>query len=293
MCVINFVWGVFVTLRREFTQKMMVKRSGFAGECGRFFAFSLIFAGVFIASTSFASAVEPFGASVVNGTPQRAPVDTAGNTTAFAGNITELSITGYSVTQSWQGYFGNVTGTIQLANANDQVLYNWTLASPQGEVYSSTNSTIAWGSIQCFNHTANGTQGGSSGETAGATSVGGTNMSQLEARFGIVWDDVDGVNETFYLKNHDQFYTANLQFSADECQSTRVYGQSGPTDQQFEEVLLYEPATSSVIFASLLEDTNTVVGFNGQTSDFEMLVLENGHGTDVSTTTYFFFVELE
>ena len=237
-------------------------------------------------------AVEPFGASVTNVSTSRAPADTAGNATAFAGNITELTISGYSVTQTWQGYFGNVTGTIQLANANDQALYNWTLANPEGEVYASTNSTITWGSIQCFNFTANGTQGGTGGETAGATSVGGLNLTQLESRFNIASFDADGVNNTFTLQDHDAFFTANLQFSSNECRSTRVYSSSGAVDQQFEEVLLYEPATRSVVFASLIEETS-VTGFNNGDNDFEMLVLEDGHGTDVSAVTYFFFVELE
>ena len=36
-----------------------------------------------------------------------------------------------------------------------------------------------------------------------------------------------------------------------------------------------------------------VLGFDNTAHDFEMLVLENGHETDTSTTTYFFYVELE
>lgn len=234
-------------------------------------------------------AVEPFGASVAAGTPQRAPADTAGNATAFAGNITALTISGYSTTQTWQGYFGNVTGTIQLANAADNVLYNWTLASPSGEIYGSTNSSISWLNIQCFNFSANAT--GAAG-TAGTTNLAGVNLTVLESRFNINSDDVDGVNETFAFLDHDQFYTANLQFAANECRSTRVYSNTGPVDQQFEEVLLYEPSTGSVVFASLIEE-NTVLGFNSGSNDFEMLVLEDGHGTDVAAITYYFFVEIE
>ena len=240
---------------------------------------------------SIASAVEPFGASVVNGSTSRASPNSPESVPAQAGNVTELTISGYSVTQTWQGYFGNVTGTIQLANANDQSIYNWSLASPQGEVYASTNSTITWGSIQCFNFTANGTQGGIGGETAGATSVGGLNLTQLESRFNIASFDADGVNNTFTLQDHDAFFTANLQFSSNECRSTRVYSSSGAVDQQFEEVLLYEPATRSVVFASLIEQN--LAGFDNANHDFEMLVLEDGHGTDTSSTPYFFFIELE
>jgi len=238
-------------------------------------------------------AVEPFGGSVTAGTPETAPADTAGNNSAVAGNITEITISAYSTTQTWQGYFGNVSGTIQLADANDNVLYNWTLASPEGEVYASTNSSITWTNIQCFNFTADGTKGAESG--GGTTSLYGTNLSELETAFNIVSDDVDGVNETFGIPgtSHDLFYTANQEFAAGECLSTEVFGDSGEgIDNEFEEVLLYEPTSRSVIFASLLEEGN-VLGYDTGDHDFEMLVLEDGHGTDTATTTYYFFVELE
>ena len=217
---------------------------------------------------SIVSAIQPTGGAITAGTPQTAPVDTAGNDSAFAGNVTYLGITGIVTTQTWQGYFGNVSGAIQLADSSDNVIYNWTLAEPSGEVYASTNSSITWGNIQCFNFTANAT--GSTG-SAGATNLAGTNLSVLEARFNILTDDVDGVNETFSFipagDPHDQFFTANLQFSAGECLSTKVYSPSGPVANQFEEVLLYEPTTSSTIFTSLLEK-GTLNGFNNQNNYF-------------------------
>ena len=91
---------------------------------------------------------------------------------------------------------------------------------------------------------------------------------------------------------HNTFYTNNLEFSEGECRSTQVFSNAGQgEDNKFEEVLLYEPTTRSVIFASLLNED--VLGFDNNPHDFEMLVLENGHLTDTSTTTYYFWVELE
>jgi hypothetical protein len=241
-------------------------------------------------------AIEPNGANVTEIRTETANTSTAGQHEAQAGNVTQLNILAYSTTQSWQGYFGNISGTIQLASADSKVLYNWSLADPQGEVYASTNSTISWSNIQCFNFTATGTYSGS--ETPGAINLFGTNLTTLETNFGINSSDVDGVNETFTLIHggigqHDEFYTANRQFSEGECISTRVFSSSGTGENnKFEEVLLYEPTTASVIFTSLIEP-GTVAGFDGQDYDFEMLVLENGHDADTSTTTYYFFVELE
>lgn len=240
-------------------------------------------------------AVEPFGANITVGSSERAPVDNPTGVQAQAGNVTGLTISGYSVTQSWQGYYGNVSGTITLADAGDNVLYNWSVAEPEGEIYATTNSSVQWPTIQCFNFTATGTYADDSSQ-AGGTSLFGTNVSQLEASFNIGEDDVDGVNETFSLLGsgtHDAFFTSQQEFSEGECPNTRSFSDAGSGESdKFEEVLLYEPETASVIFASIIEE-ESVLGFNQEDNDFQMLVLEDGHGIDTATTTYYFYVELQ
>jgi hypothetical protein len=247
-------------------------------------------------------AVEPFGATVTPTTPSvRAPEDIAGSDpNAIAGNITDMTVSGFSVTQSWQGYFGNVTGVITLSDANDNVMYNWSVASPEGEIYASTNQTVEWNYIQCFNLTATGTY---TSDTAnnGSTSQYGTNMTILEDEFGIAFDDNDGVNETFNYNGtqpqgenliHDLFYTNNLLFTPGECVATHLFADSNSSeDSAFQEVLLYEPSTYSVVFMTILDEDER--GFDDNPHDFQMIVLENGHGTDVATDTYYFWVELE
>ncbi len=252
-----------------------------------------LFAVFVLISLRFFLAITPSGATVTAGTPQTAPNDTPQSAAAYAGNTTYLSISGFTTTQSWQGYFGNITGVIQLADNNDNVMYNWTLLNPSGEVYASTNSTIKWTNIQCFNYTAAGNFSSDDG-AGGTTNRFGINLTTLEAMYGVLWDDVDGVNETFTFLGggHDAFTTASQSFSVGECYSTRVYNETAPVANQFEEALLYEPNTTSVVFASIIEE-NGINGFNDENNDFEMLVLENGHGTDVTSTTYFFYVELE
>jgi hypothetical protein len=248
---------------------------------------------IFLMNISLVLAVEPFGANVANLTSERALPDNATGIPAIAGNVTELSITGFSTTQSWQGYFGNVSGTIQLADNGDNVMYNWSLASPKGEIYASTNDSIIWSYVQCLNFDSDGTYGDDTGNIGG-TSAHGTNLTILENMFGIKSDDVDGVNETFTLlgSGHNTFYTNNIQFSEGQCRNTQVFSNAGQgEDNKFEEVLLYEPTTRSVIFTSLLNED--LLGFDSNPHDFEMLVLENGHLTDTTTTTYYFWVELE
>ena len=87
-----------------------------------------------------------------------------------------------------------------------------------------------------------------------------------------------------------------MQFSEGECISTRIFGDNGVgVNNEYEEVLLYDPLGDTVIFTALIEEdlTDLIRGFDGGDYDFQMLVLEDGHGTDTATTTYYFFVELE
>ena len=85
----------------------------------------LIIFSLIIFQVSLTLAVQPFGANYTEINSTRAPMDTAESIQALAGNVTEININGFSTTQSWQGYFGNVTGTIQLADASDNQMYNW------------------------------------------------------------------------------------------------------------------------------------------------------------------------
>ena len=57
---------------------------------------------------------------------------------AIAGNITELTLDALGVTTFWQGYYGNVTGSIVLANSNNDTMYDWSVSAASGEVYAST-----------------------------------------------------------------------------------------------------------------------------------------------------------
>jgi len=216
---------------------------------------------------------------------------------AFAGNVTELNLYGYSTTRTWQGYFGNVSGTIQLADVEGNVMYNWTQANPRGQVYASTNDTIQWMNIQCFNLTAEGTFTDETPNTPGGfgqTSQNGMNYLQLHEMFNIPEYAVDGVNDTFIHFNHDVFFTVSLEFGNDTeessiCPTARLYDDSA--DGVFQNVLLYEPETMSVIFTAILEVER--IGFDGNAYDFQMIVLDDGRGTNIDTTTYYFYLDIE
>ena len=219
----------------------------------------------------FVLAVIPSGGTITSISNSTAPLDVAQGVAAIAGNVTEINIVGFSTTQSWQGYFGNVSGTLQLADGSDNVMYNWSLASPEGEIYASVNNSVNWVGTQCYNNT--------------------TFTSNLELEYNILSNDVDGIDETFNMQDHDAFYVNNILINTNTCMSTRVYGDTGAgVNEEFEEVLL-TGGSNEVIFASLLEED--ILGFDDRSHDFEMLVLEDGHGTDTATRPYYFYVELQ
>lgn len=214
-----------------------------------------------------------------------------GSLESFAGNVTEITTPeGIGTTQAWAGYFGNISGTIMLADNSDNVMYNWTLSSPEGEIFASINNSISWDNIQCFNFTATGTYQDEGGN-GGTTNLHGKNITQIELEYNIRYDDLDGVDETFYLSGlgtHNTFYVNSKEFGEGECRNTRINDWTGlGQDDNFEEVLLYEPSTASVIFGALLNED--VLGFDNRPHDFEMIVLEDGHQTDTEVTIYYFY----
>lgn len=210
----------------------------------------------------------PSGAALTFIQSSSALIDSPGNHSAIAGNLSEISLVATSSTQSWHGYYGNVSGTIQLADSTDNVFYNWSETTPSGEVYASRAFDFNFITIKCANS---------------------TDFLDEESRTGQSSSDVDSVSLTFNIKSHPQFYVGHILFSQNGCNSTNIYGVSGAQSSYFYEVLLSD-AASNIAYTSLME--NNVVGFDSRSHDFEMIVAENGHGTDTATSIYYFYAEL-
>jgi len=210
---------------------------------------------VTLALPSLVLAISPSGASLTSISNETGSLDVAGSHSAIAGNVTEMG----------------VASTVTLADGSDNVMYNWSLASPEGEIYASVNNSINWVGTQCYNNT--------------------TFTSNLELEYNIANNDVDGIDETFSLQDHDAFYVNNVLINTNTCMSTRIYGDTGAgVNAEFEEVLL-KGGSNETIFASILEEN--MLGFDSASHDFQMIVLEDGHNADTSTRPYYFFVELE
>jgi hypothetical protein len=209
---------------------------------------------------------------------------------ALAGNVTEMNFNSSSITRTWQGYFGNITGIIVLGDSNNNTLYDWSVASPQGEVYAVRNAAVpTWTKVVCASQAE--------------LQAEDTNLTVNESV------DQDAVNRTFVVLgsedqtakfgtdnlHHPLFYVANQTITADSCPLAVMYNSSGAPSPYFKEVLLSDGSANLIYTALIAHTLNPFAesdGFDQRTHDFEMIVGEDGHGTDTAVTTYWFYVEL-
>ena len=227
----------------------------------------LIFAVIF----SFAAYAAPTGPDslLINSTSRRGNTP-ALNTSAVAGNVTGLNINITWVTNSWQGYFGNISGVITLDDANNKTMYSWVDASPSGEIYAvRTSNSISWATINC------------------------TNISRIaseETAMNILATAKDGINETFNKTSSTDFYVGNKRITAGSCAFSQFLYENDAvaTQSNFEEILLCDG--TYIIYTSIINQNK--VGFDNLAHDFQMIVPEDGHNGDSAVTNYYFYVEL-
>jgi hypothetical protein len=200
---------------------------------------------------------------------------------ASAGNITALVLTGITQTRAWQGYYGNISGSITLDDANNYTFYNWTASEPRGQIYATLGSSIGWTGVQCYNYT-NDTH---------------ANLTTIENYYQINVSDYDGVDETFNASSHPSFQVGFRTMTA--CPTSYVFQNDLYQTANFVNVLLFDPAINSTgwIYTTLIEDKDNGTHakrtcYNNEQCDFQILVNEDGHGTDIATTNYYFWVEL-
>ncbi len=210
---------------------------------------------------------------------------------AYAGNISELTIFGRSQTKHWQGYYGEISGVIVLDDAQNWTMYDWPNPEPKGEIYATVNQTTPlWYTIECFNYSGNYT--------------GGNNHTDYwESFFNMTFNDVDGIDETFNMTTHPRFDVGEFTIADNSCPSTFTHVNDQFQETRFVEILLQD-ATGQLIFTTIIENkdegiNDDVVGYNGVTHDFQLLVAEDGTSRDgtgnrnQATTTYYFYLDLE
>jgi hypothetical protein len=228
--------------------------------------FLLLLVGLF---SLYAVSAQPYGGNVTAGASSRFNESGFAPTIAYAqaGNVTQLSINGTAITTSWQGFYGNVTGTLILGDANGDQFYTWgNMSSPSGEVYASRSNSVTWATINC--------------STAANITVEETYLGQAAA-------DPDSVTNTYTLTTHPDFFVGSANVSG--CYSTKANNATGEQGTGFWQVLLNDE--TSTVYTTILDNTPET-GFNNLPWDFQLLVGENGKNNEVATP-YYFYVELQ
>jgi hypothetical protein len=259
---------------------------------------------------------QPEGPTIVLVNKTRRTLATSTSQTAVAGNVTQLTVTGSAITQTWQGYYGNVTGMIRLDNAANQAMYTWRLPYPSGEIYASEIQTVNWTSnnLRCY-HFHNEVNVPAAFLDIWEYELNSTAPSY--AGLGLTATSVDGVDETFsnasLAPGYPNFYTGtkfwngtgSMAAGSPACPRTWIYNNSGRggwnsagfNQTSFTELMIWGNWHNGAnngrpIYVSLIKQYGAL-GFNGKKWNYEMLVPDNGHKGNTAPTTYYFYVELE
>lgn len=88
------------------------------------------------------------GADVTVGASERYTPSVTQTVEGKAGNVTEVNVSTVQVTDKWVGFWGHVSGSIVLADANGNYFYKWTISDPTGGVVYVTNASVSdWSTL--------------------------------------------------------------------------------------------------------------------------------------------------
>lgn len=188
------------------------------------------------------------------------------------GTISTIILNATTQNVRWKAYVGNVSGTLVLDDGSDNSIFDWTVTLFTGEVYATRSSNaINWTGINCSN----------------------TTHIELENAAMNHTNRDDNITTTFGETTHQGFFAGTSEILANTCFSLHTYVNDTSQSSVFEEVVLYDGATSdngNIVYATPLE--NDEYGFDNSTYDFQMIVPENGLPGFTGSTGYYFYVEL-
>ncbi len=218
----------------------------------------------------------PEGAQVTIGAPQTRTPPTPGNVTAAGGNITEVNISVSSQTLAWQGFFGEVNGSIVLEDASGDLFFSWNITNISGEIYASRDNAVNFALIAPNNNCS---------------------VDNILTGF----DKSDSVNNTFTPNNNRFMQVGLVAINASTACATHTYVNSSPQSTFFNVIILTDDlnANTSTNLSDPDVGGNTTVyatpidanieGFDTVQHDYQLLVPVN-RTTEI--TVYFFYGEL-
>ncbi len=195
----------------------------------------------------------------------------ANRSTDAKGTITTVTLDSNQQDYKWKAYVGNVSGKLALDDATTSTIYDWTLGTPSGEVYVTRASTVSWDDVVCANDSV---------------------ITAEQTVLGMTGADADNINRTFNYTAHQSFLIGTNNITQNSCKNTATYVSDSPqvVDENalFQEILLADSLTGSLIFTTIIEDNQA--GYNDALFDFQLLVAENE--SSATPTLYYFYVEL-
>lgn len=209
----------------------------------------MILSGIAIASGA------PGGASTEVGASERGAGTSSGTANLTGGNVTAVNVTGNQITGRWGGFYGNISGGIQLADSGSNLFYEWTVTDYTGAYVYVANDTVSdWASLQ----------------------------------------EATNANQPTYIQsaaadNWTNTFTASEAFSSS---SLSVVGPVPYTDTfndvgagTFRTYSLYAPTENAYVYAGRAINDGT--GFNAETVDYQILA-----PADSGIVSYQFYLEL-
>jgi len=210
---------------------------------------------------------DPDGAGVSAGDTSTWAATTAGDDAAAGGDITALDLTIDQGTIKWQGYWGNITDMIVLADASGNKMYDWGSATTlTGEVFATTADGVpAWTSVN---------------------SVTATERDNATTGIDALWSwtaSSDDAGETFTLETAS--VTVAGVTTASDAVATAVDAIL-PTGNGWQTVVITDATTiagkDDYIFVGIINEDRT--GYDTTTVDYQMIV--------PGEATYYFYVEV-
>jgi hypothetical protein len=223
---------------------------------------------------SINAATVPEGMNVSTKRIENATPETATIITTAGGTVTTIILNGTTQTPNWKAYVGNVTGRLTLRDAGGLNIYDWSIATAQGEVYATRKSTtVDWTNIGCANI---------------------THIENEQTALDYTALMPDRILNTFTRSTHKEFYTSLTHFAVNQCHyATSTYVNNTAQTAYFQEVVLYDGTTKTnggLVYSTMIEANK--VGFDYGTYDFQLLVPENASAEAASSMPYYFYMEL-
>ncbi len=219
----------------------------------------LILAAVMAMAISLASIAyaDPTGGVVTVGASESGSGSASGTVDTTGGNVTLVNVTGTQITSNWAGFYGFITGGLQLADASSNVFYQWTVSNLTNSVVYAANGTISnWAGLQ-----------------AG---------SQALAPAAVATSNTDGYNNTF--SSTKAFQSAGLGPIASTPFTTTYQGGSSGSLETYS----LADSTGDVNVWAGMAIQNTTSFKTGQQVDYQILA----PAASSATTTYNFYLEL-